>query len=50
MTGRYSIRYGVQYSVINSGAAWGIPLTEKVCEASHRSAALWGGGTERETK
>lgn len=30
MTGRYPIRYGFQYSLINPGAAWGLPLTEKV--------------------
>lgn len=30
MTGRYSIRYGFQYSLIQPGAAWGLPLTEKV--------------------
>eukprot|EP00903_Cladosiphon_okamuranus_P015002 g13881.t2 len=30
MTGRYSIRYGFQYSIIYAGAAWGIPFTEKL--------------------
>lgn len=32
MTGRYVIRYGLQYSVIQPGAPWGLPLTEKVCQ------------------
>lgn len=30
MTGRYVMRYGLQYGVIEAGAPWGIPLTEKV--------------------
>lgn len=30
MTGRYAVRYGLQYSVIDPGAPWGLPLTEKV--------------------
>ncbi|CAM9812549.1 unnamed protein product [Ectocarpus sp. 4 AP-2014] len=30
MTGRYVIRYGLQYSVIQPGAPWGLPLTEKI--------------------
>ena len=30
MTGRYVIRYGLQYNVIQPGAPWGMPLTEKV--------------------
>lgn len=30
MTGRYTIRYGLQYNVILPGAPWGLPLTEKV--------------------
>ncbi|CAN0298519.1 unnamed protein product, partial [Laminaria digitata] len=30
MTGRYTIRYGLQYNVIQPGAPWGLPLTEKV--------------------
>lgn len=38
MTGRYSIRYGLQYSLINPGAAWGLPLTEKVPKPITRQA------------
>lgn len=30
MTGRYVVRYGMQYNVIQPGAKWGLPLTEKV--------------------
>lgn len=30
MTGRYTVRYGMQYNVIQPGAKWGLPLTEKV--------------------
>lgn len=30
MTGRYPVRYGLQYNVIQPGAPWGLPLTEKV--------------------
>lgn len=30
MTGRYVVRYGMQYDVITPGAPWGIPVTEKV--------------------
>ena len=30
MTGRYPIRYGLHYNVIQPGAPWGLPLTEKV--------------------
>ncbi|CAN0190725.1 unnamed protein product, partial [Laminaria digitata] len=30
MTGRYPIRYGMQYGVIVPGAPWGLPLSEKV--------------------
>ncbi|CAN0464286.1 unnamed protein product, partial [Hapterophycus canaliculatus] len=30
MTGRYPVRYGMQYSVIQPGAPWGLPLGEKV--------------------
>ncbi|CAM9401472.1 unnamed protein product [Ascophyllum nodosum] len=30
MTGRYVIRYGLQYNVIQPGAPWGMPLTEKL--------------------
>ncbi|CAN0350815.1 unnamed protein product, partial [Hapterophycus canaliculatus] len=30
MTGRYVMRYGLQYGVIEAGATWGLPLTEKV--------------------
>lgn len=30
MTGRYVTRYGLQYSVIQPGAPWGLPLGEKV--------------------
>ncbi|CAN0570507.1 unnamed protein product [Laminaria digitata] len=30
MTGRYPIRYGLQYNVIQPGAPWGLPLHEKV--------------------
>lgn len=31
MTGRYVVRYGLQYSVIQPGAPWGLPVSEKVC-------------------
>ena len=31
MTGRYVVRYGLQYNVIQPGAPWGLPLEEKVC-------------------
>eukprot|EP00904_Undaria_pinnatifida_P009087 jgi/Undpi1/5308/HiC_scaffold_2.g00589.m1 len=30
MTGRYPLRYGMQYGVIMPGSPWGLPLTEKV--------------------
>eukprot|EP00752_Nemacystus_decipiens_P016039 g14340.t1 len=30
MTGRYVVRYGLQYSVIQPGAPWGLPLNEKI--------------------
>ncbi|CAN0430889.1 unnamed protein product [Pylaiella littoralis] len=30
MTGRYPVRYGMQYDVILSGAPWGLPFSEKV--------------------
>lgn len=30
MTGRYVVRYGMQYNIIDTGATWGLPLTEKV--------------------
>ncbi|CAM9644646.1 unnamed protein product [Scytosiphon promiscuus] len=30
MTGRYPIRYGFQYGLIAPGAAWGLPLDEKL--------------------
>lgn len=30
MTGRYTFRYGMQYSVVSAGAPWGMPLSEKV--------------------
>eukprot|EP00752_Nemacystus_decipiens_P014913 g13276.t1 len=30
MTGRYVVRYGLQYSVIQPGAPWGLPLNEKL--------------------
>ncbi|CAM9370429.1 unnamed protein product [Ectocarpus sp. 12 AP-2014] len=30
MTGRYPVRYGLQYNVIQPGAPWGLPLTEKL--------------------
>lgn len=30
MTGRYPVRYGLQYNVIQPGAPWGLPLGEKV--------------------
>lgn len=30
MTGRYVVRYGLQYNVIQPGAPWGLPLEEKV--------------------
>lgn len=30
MTGRYPVRYGMQYSVLIPGAPWGLPLDEKV--------------------
>ncbi|CAN0594225.1 unnamed protein product, partial [Laminaria digitata] len=33
MTGRYPIRYGLQYNVIQPGAPWGLPLTEKVTDS-----------------
>lgn len=30
MTGRYVVRYGMQYNIIDTGATWGLPLSEKV--------------------
>lgn len=30
MTGRYPLRYGLQYNVIQPGAPWGLPLQEKI--------------------
>ncbi|CAM9815485.1 unnamed protein product [Pylaiella littoralis] len=30
MTGRYPLRYGLQYNVIQPGAPWGLPLAEKL--------------------
>lgn len=30
MTGRYVVRYGLQYNVIQPGAPWGLPLQEKI--------------------
>ncbi|CAM9407888.1 unnamed protein product [Pylaiella littoralis] len=30
MTGRYVVRYGMQYGLIEPGAPWGVPLTEKL--------------------
>lgn len=30
MTGRYSVRYGMQYGIIVSGAPWSLPFAEKV--------------------
>ena len=30
MTGRYPVRYGMQYAVIMPGSPWGLPLDEKV--------------------
>ena len=32
MTGRYAVRYGLQYSMIDPGAPWGLPLREKVSD------------------
>lgn len=30
MTGRYVVRYGLQYGLIEPGAPWSLPVTEKV--------------------
>lgn len=30
MTGRYVVRFGMQYNIVDTGAPWGLPLTEKV--------------------
>ncbi|CAN0073946.1 unnamed protein product [Pylaiella littoralis] len=30
MTGRYPVRFGMQYDVILSGAPWGLPFSEKI--------------------
>ncbi|CAM9233994.1 unnamed protein product, partial [Ectocarpus sp. 6 AP-2014] len=30
MTGRYPVRYGMQYSVIMPGSPWGLPTSEKI--------------------
>eukprot|EP00903_Cladosiphon_okamuranus_P014415 g13381.t1 len=30
MTGRYPVRYGMQYTVVQAGAPWGLPLNEKI--------------------
>lgn len=30
MTGRYVVRYGMQYGLIEPGAPWSLPVTEKV--------------------
>ncbi|CAM9643557.1 unnamed protein product, partial [Hapterophycus canaliculatus] len=30
MTGRYPLRYGMQYGVLMPGAPWGLPLSEKI--------------------
>ncbi len=35
MTGRYVVRFGMQYSIVDTGAPWGLPLTEKV-RSRHR--------------
>lgn len=36
MTGRYVVRYGLQYSIIQTAAPWGLPLTEKVTTSGRR--------------
>eukprot|EP00752_Nemacystus_decipiens_P014973 g13331.t2 len=30
MTGRYVVRFGMQYNIVETGATWGLPLTEKI--------------------
>lgn len=44
MTGRYPVRYGVQYAVIMPGSPWGLPLNEKVggrhCSQSRHNNCL----------
>eukprot|EP00903_Cladosiphon_okamuranus_P009879 g9384.t1 len=30
MTGRYVVRFGMQYNIVETGAPWGLPLTEKL--------------------
>ncbi|CAN0259527.1 unnamed protein product, partial [Hapterophycus canaliculatus] len=40
MTGRYVVRYGLQYSVIQPGAPWGLPLGEKAREEARSRTSL----------
>lgn len=38
MTGRYTVRYGMQYNApINPGEPWGVPLSEKVPHVAPKS-------------
>lgn len=41
MTGRYPLRYGLQYSVIQPAAPWGLPMTEKVTDTCW--VKIWKG-------
>ncbi|CAM9251444.1 unnamed protein product [Pylaiella littoralis] len=38
MTGRYVVRYGLQYNVIQPAAPWGLPVTEKIFPEYMRDA------------
>lgn len=46
MTGRYPVRYGMQYGVVSGGATWGMPPQEKVRCYRCVSQASRGRGSE----
>ncbi|CAN0096188.1 unnamed protein product, partial [Ectocarpus fasciculatus] len=55
MTGRYPVRYGMQYAVILPGSPWGLPSSEKIMpeymnEAGYESHMVgkWHLGSNRE--
>ncbi|CAM9581509.1 unnamed protein product [Ectocarpus sp. 13 AM-2016] len=55
MTGRYPVRYGMQYAVIMPGSPWGLPTSEKILpeymnEAGYESHMVgkWHLGSYRE--